>query len=57
MLLIYNSPLYAVFVGQGHTETRSDGRDSNVDTTETFGTGRLENTNSNFDLVKDWPHI
>lgn len=37
--------------GQGHLETRSDGGDCNVDTTEAAGTGGLESTNLNCDLV------
>lgn len=45
-----NPPLYAVSVGQGHLETRSDGGDCNVDTTEAFGTGRLKSI-PNFDLA------
>lgn len=39
---ISNSPLHVVSVGQGHLETRSDGGDCNVDTTEAVGTGRLK---------------
>ena len=33
---------YAVSVGQGHLETRGDGGDCDVDTTEAIGTGRLK---------------
>lgn len=37
-----NSLLNTVSVGEGHLETRSDGGDCNVDTTEAVGTGGLK---------------
>lgn len=67
MWVIYNSLLYADSVGQGHPETRSDGGDCNVDSTETVGTGRLKRTDPNCDrrktkitsssYVRVWPPI
>ena len=48
---MYYSLLYAVFVGKGHLETRSNGGDSYVDATEAVGTGRLKSISPNRDLV------